>query len=226
MDKINNQEMLMDWEIQMIDEISKKVDIEIDEENKELARSHIFISDLFGTRRQGKIDEEISKYRKQHTLGILASCGLDLSEFEKSSLNNEYNTNLLLNHIQGKIDGYDLDLTVWVDEVTLASAVNVPKRIPNYHSLDVNRMLCTLENDTLIIEVDGERYEYKQDEHYLIYLNGEVILTDEEIPTDEEIMESVKNDHERLHKNLEDSRLSREYSYQKTLDDSSRYWVK
>lgn len=223
--KENNQEMLMDWEKQMYDEVSKKVDAEIEEENKRLAASHIFVSDLFGVRRKEKIDKEVSKCREQHTLGILISRGLDLNKFKKSSLFNEYSTSLMLDHIQGKIDGYDLHLTYWMDEETLVSAINIPERVPNSHPFDINRMTCSLENDTLIIEIEGERYEYKQDEHYLIYLNGEVILTEEKVLTDEEIMENVIKDQKRFHKNLEDSRLSREYAFQKSLDSAGKYWV-
>lgn len=114
-----------------------------------------------------------------------------MTDFMNSSLFNSPRTSLMLAHIQGKIDGYDLYLTDHSNKDG-SLTFNDSKRKPNTHPIDINRMFCTLANGTLIIESDGVIYEYNKDEHCLIYLNGKVVATHKKVMTDEEEYEDIK----------------------------------
>lgn len=223
MSKINEQEMVMDWEKQMILDVSKKIKEEIDEKKKRMSSSIVKYPDtFFDLRREERILEEISKYRFQHTLGILEKCGLDMTEFMNSSLFNNPNLNIMLEHIQGKIDGYDLLLNNIANEDSSIS-FNVQTRIPNGNPIDISKMSCTFANDTLIIESDGVRYEYNEDEHCLIYLNGELVSNVlKKVLTSQEIME----DQMVLKKDMELARLRREKNEWKSLEAAEKFWVK
>ena len=225
--KNDNQEMLMDWEKQLLAEIKERIKVEIEEEKRrnESSRPSTLMSNLAWMRKYNeRVGEEFSKYSVQHTLGILVSCGLDLNELKKSPLFNSDCTGFMLEHIQGKIDGYDLFLTISEHEDG-GIEINVRERKPNGHPFDKNRMLCTLANDVFIIEIDGVRYEYKQNEDYLVYSNGETEEVIDEVEKEVSKEDLIKAERD-LHADMEANRKSREYSAQKSLERGAKYWVK
>ncbi len=213
MNKSDNQEMLMDWEKQMLMEITTRVNDEINrKKNNQSIRPRVIVSDLtYELERKKKIKEEFSKCREQYTLNILEKCGLNMTDFMNSSLFNSPRTSLMLAHIQGKIDGYDLYLTDHSNKDG-SFTFNDPKRKPNGHPIDINRMLCYFVNDTLIIESDEVRYEYNKDEHCLIYLNGKVVATHKKVMTDKEEYEDIKN----LMEDMRSDRLQSERKKEKS----------
>ena len=145
-----------------------------------------------------------------------------MTEFMNSSFFNNPNLNIMLEHIQGKIDGYDLLLNNIANEDSSIS-FNVRTRRLNGNPIDISKMFCTFVNGTLIIESDRVRYEYNEDEHCLIYLNGEVILNGlKKVLTKQEIME----DQIILEKDMKLARLRREKNEWKSHEDAEKFWVK
>lgn len=199
MDKNDNQEMLMDWEKQMYAEIESKIDKEIELHKKNnvsvnkkingkviMNLKRLYSPQYYALYKKRRIEEEVYVYRMAYTLSILEKCGLNLEKFEASTLFNSARTDLMLDHIQGKIDGYDLYLTgEKVDPHFLSNLFYVRKS--NGNPLDVNNLSCKFKDNKLILESNGERFEYSKDEHCLIYLNDKVIIRNDGIPTPEEM---------------------------------------
>ena len=213
--------MMMDWEKEMVKEIASTIKDEIDKEKRiVISRPRVIVSDLsYELKRKARIKEEEIKYRRKHTLDILQKCGLDLNEFMNSSLYNSPRTDLMLEFIQGKIDGYDLSLTSKSKKNGIV--LNVRERRPNNHPIDINRLFCTFENETLILESDGIRYEYSKDEHSLIYLNGKVIITDCGVMTKEEEYESLRD----FMDDMKSDRLQNERREEKAKQYAKTWWV-
>ncbi len=222
MEKLDNQEELMDWEKQMVKEVTKRVTDEINrKKNSLLSRPRVIISDLsYELECKKRIKEEIAKYREQYTLGLLAKCGLDMNVFMNSSLFTSPRTRLMLEHIQGLIDGYDLSLTSYRKE-NGSFSLNVRERKPNGHPIDISKMSCRFANGILVIEYNGTRYEYNKDKHFLIYLNGDVILTDAKVMTLEEANEAIKD----LMDDMHADRLQRERREQNAIQYAKTWRV-
>ena len=83
-------------------------------------------------------------------------------------------------------------------------------------------MTVSYEGDVLKISDGNTTYDFKFDEHELIYVNGEQVFTLTEISTPEEI----QRDLQAFHYNLEAARRDSDYAMQKSLEDASKFWVK
>ena len=188
MDKNDEQEMLMEWEKQLPEVVKENVDEIV--ENERIKRNTSRPRRLFDKYHEQAFRENVTDFliyecRIQHTLNILEQCGLNISEFKKSLLYKSPRTNLMLKHIQGQIDGYDLSLIdIWNNDVV---RFNVERRKPIDKHIDVNNMQCTLINNSLIIKSGDLIYMYQKDEHCLIYLNGEVVVTHKKLMTEDEL---------------------------------------
>ncbi len=184
----NKKDMIMDWEQQLSDVVKEIVDEMVEKEKNRLNNSKP--RRLFTKAYEHSFREKITKYliyerRMQHTLNILEKCGLNINEFKESSLYKSPRTNLMLQHIQGQIDGYDLSLIdIWNKDVV---RFDVELRQPIDEHININNMQCIMINDSLIIRSGNLIYEYHKDEHCLIYLNGKVVVTYKKIMTEEEL---------------------------------------
>ena len=188
MDKNDNQEMLTEWERQLPDAIKETVDKIV--ENERIKHNTSRPRRLFDKYHEQAFREEVTDFliyecRIKHTLNILEKCGLNIDEFKESSLYKSPRTNLMLEHIQGQIDGYDLSLIdIWNNDVV---RFNVERRQSIDKHIDINNMQCALINNSLIIKNGDSIYEYHKDEHCLIYLNGEVVATHKKVMTEDEL---------------------------------------
>lgn len=194
MDKNNNQEMLMDWEKQLPDVIKETVDKIVENEKNKFNTSRprkLFTKSYEKAFREEITDFLIYECRIKHTLNILEKCGLNIDKFKESSLYKSPRTNLMLEHIQGQIDGYDLSLIdIWNNDVV---RFNVERRQPIGEHIDINNMQCALINNSLIIKSGDSIYDYHKDEHCLIYLNGDVVVTHKKVMTEDELYKYEKD---------------------------------
>ncbi len=221
----NDDQLIFDWERQMIKEISQLIKKEIDEEKARLSHSMInFSTSYYESEYKKRVKKEVENYRIHHTLKILEEFGLDLKEFMNSPLYKSPRTSLMLEHIQGLIDGYDLSLISENNKTSdgVSISINVRKRINNGHPFNIDKMKCIYVNNSLIIEDDENRYVYYKDKHCLIYLNGNVILTNTIVHTEEEINESIARFHNEMERAINESNDKQ----QKSLDFAKTYWVK
>lgn len=190
MNEFNNNEdnMIMDWEKQLPDVIKETVDEIV--ENERIKRNTSRPRRLFDKYHEQAFREKVKEFliyecRIKHTLNILEKSGLNINEFKESLLYKSARTNLMLEHIQGQIDGYDLSLIdIWDNN---GVRFNVEKRKPIDNHIDINNMKCNLDNNSLIIRSGDSIYEYHKDEHCLIYLNGEVVATHKKVMTEDEL---------------------------------------
>ena len=190
----NEKNMIMEWEMQLADIIKETVDKQVEKEKIKFNTSkprRLFTKFYEQTFRKEITESLTYECRIKHTLNILEKCGLNIDEFKKSLLYKSARTDLMLEHIQGQIDGYDLSLVdIWDNNIV---KFNVEKREPIANHLDINNMQCTLTNNSIIIKSGDLVYEYHKDEHCLIYLNGEVVITKKKIKTEEELYKLEKN---------------------------------
>lgn len=207
---------LTTWEKKMRKAIEKQVDEEIQKKKdvEKIGHARIIVEHPFGNPdikyRMERINEIEKVYRKNHTLKILTKCGLDIDEFKKTWMGTCSRSDMLLGCIQDKIDGFDYD--------------SEGARIPNNKNMDVKNMTVTYENDILTISDGNNTYEFKVDEHELIYVNDENVFASSlnPIPTKEEEYEELH----RLHEDMEADRIRNERATQKSLEYASKFWVK
>ncbi len=211
---IGDNRYLTSWEKEMIKYINEQIDEEtIKQERFSIPRRTVIVVPLVlldKNYRKKRIDEIEEAYRKNYTLNILAKCGLNIDEFNKTWMGTCSRSDMLLGCVQDKIDGFDYD-----DEGA---------RIPNHKKMKRNNMIVTYENDVLRITDGNNTYEFKVDEHELIYVNDENVFASSlnPIPTKEEEYEELR----RLHEDMEADRIRNDRAMQKSLDFARTFWVK
>ncbi len=198
------------WEKEMMKAIDKQIDEELKrhkEDEKKGVVKVLIIDDYY---RENKTPIYEAIYRRNRILNILANHGLNVEEFLKTKMGSSSRTNMLLDCVQDKIDGFDYD-----DEGA---------RIPNHKKMKRNNMIVTYENDVLRITDGNNTYEFKVDEHELIYVNNENVFASSlnPIPTKEEEYEELR----RLHEDMEADRIRNDRAMQKSLDFARTFWVK
>ncbi len=211
---IGDNRYLTSWEKEMIKYINEQIDEEtIKQERFSIPRRTVIVVPLVlldKNYRKKRIDEIEEAYRKNYTLNILAKCGLNIDEFNKTWMGTCSRSDMLLGCVQDKIDGFDYD-----DEGA---------RIPNHKKMKRNNMIVTYENDVLRITDGNNTYEFKVDEHELIYVNDENVFASSlnPIPTKEEEYEELR----RLHEDMEADKIRNDRATQKSLDFAKTFWVK
>ena len=208
---------LTSWEKRMRKAIEKQVEEEIQKKKEEEKAKHprgwgicVIYSDPYAVYRKKRIDEIEKIYRENHTLKILAKCGLDINEFKKTWMGTCSRNDMLLGCVQDKIDGFDYD-----DEGA---------RIPNNKNMNIKNMTISYEGDVLKISDGNNTYKFKVDEHQLIYVNGENVFESSlnPIKTSEEERQALED----FHRDMQADRLNHDRAMQKSLEAASKFWVK
>ncbi len=190
-DDNREQNMFFEWELQMLDDVSKLVNkmVELEKLRFNSSRPRRLFSVAYEKKFRRYVSREIIyNYRMKHTLDILSQASLDVDKFKSSTLYKSPYTDLMLEHIQGIIDGYDLNIiNTWdnFDEDRIIH-FDIRKRSLNGNPLDISKMQCSLVDNRLIIKYEDLVYEYRKDEHCLIYLNDKIVMPHEKVRTKEE----------------------------------------
>ena len=214
MEEMGNR-YLTTWEKRMRKALEQKVEedyMEYMEEFKPVSGKPFKLDCSLVDRKKYWCEDRMEKYeeiyRREHTLRILKKCGFNTDEFLKTNMGTRQRLDMLLACVQDKIDGFDYD--------------EYEDRVPNNKKMDVKNMTVSYEGDVLKISDGNTTYDFKIDEHELIYVNGEQVFTLTEISTPEEI----QRDLQAFHNNLEAARRDSDYAMQKSLEDASKFWVK
>ena len=207
---MKNNKYLTTWEKRMKKAIDSQIDDEIKEKKEQQAnqtRVKVLDPDLLNLDkfRKKKVVEYEEVYRRNHTLRVLKKCGLDIEEFLKTWMGSCNRTNMLLGCIQDKIDGFDYN----------ANGL----RVRNHKKMNINSLKIGYQDDTLVIEDENNKYEFKVDEHQLIYVDGKKVFDLSEIPTWEENNEDL----EEFIEDMREDRLTHERRMQKSLE-AARTW--
>ena len=112
---------------------------------------------------------------KTSILDLLVSHGLDIDSFICSRLYNNPNFGCLADDINGKINGYRLELRGPKNKNKDGIPSFGPYRkvkIPVDYKMDLESLRCELMDDTLVISDNNKRYVYEIDEHSIITVNG------------------------------------------------------
>ncbi len=194
------------WEKEMMKAIDKQIDEELKrhKENEKKGVVKVLIIDDYYRENKTPIYEAI--YRRNRILNILANHGLNVEEFLKTKMGSSSRTNMLLDCVQDKIDGFDYD----ENEI----------RIPNNRKMDVDKLHVEYEEGILRIDDGTYINEFKFDEHMLIYVNGENVFKKSLTPirTREEDNRDTKNFMDDLHTErlAHEKKMERSLEYAKT----------
>ena len=167
-------------------------------------------------KRPGEIEEEkrqqlrekLHEKRKEYVIALLVKNNIDLDSFLKTHFYNNPNNYALIEHIYGKIKGYDFSNTMkeYFNEKGYRYFRFEEVNTPNGYVMDLDTLRIEFINNSLIISEQNVSYKYEVDEHCLIYLNGANLHIAEKILTEDEI----RNSQQQLYDDLKSYRLRRQ----------------
>ena len=136
-----------------------------------------------------KLREELHQKRKEYVIALLVKNNIDLESFCKSHFYNNPNNYSLIEHIYGKLKGYDFSRTSkqCFNERGYRYFCFETVETPNGHEMDLDSLKIEFINDSLVISDQEVSYKYEVDEHCLIYLNEEMLNIGQKILTEDEI---------------------------------------
>lgn len=157
-------------------------------------------------------------------IALLVKNNIDLDSLFKSHFYNNPNNYVLIEHVYGKLKGYDFSQTSkqCFNERGYRYFCFETVETPNGHEMDLDSLKIEFINDSLVISDQEVSYKYEVDEHCLIYLNEEELNIGQKILTEEEIRRSERQ----LYDNLKSYREEHERNMRSSLEFAKSYYVK
>ena len=159
--------------------------------------------------KKNQLRKDLHNLKEQLVFKLLENSNIDLQVFRNSHLYNNPNNYSLIEHIYGKLYGYDFS---YVGE----------KRKPNGHIMDLENVKFEFIDNILTLNDGSVSLKYEVDEHCIIYLNGEDLKIASRILTDDEVKKSMK----RLLDEMESYRNRRESAFIGSNEFAKSYYVK
>ena len=142
----------------------------------------------------------------------------------RSHFYNNPNNYELIEHIYGKLKGYDFSYTSKSGTNERGARCFWFERVetPNGHVMDLNTLKIEFVNNSLIISDSKVSYKYDVDEHCIIYLNGENLHIAQKILTEDEI----KYSQQKLYDDMKSLRKRHERDMLSSYEFSKEYHVR
>lgn len=171
-----------------------------------------------------QLREELHQKRKEYVITLLVKNNIDLDSLFKSHFYNNPNNYVLIEHVYGKLKGYDFSQSI--KEYFNGRGSHCFRfemvETPNGYVMDLDTLKIEFINNSLLITDQEVSYKYEVDEHCLIYLNGEKLNIGQKILTEEEIRRSERQ----LYDNLKSYREEHERNMHSSLEFAKSYYVK
>lgn len=145
-----------------------------------------------------KLKKDLHDLKEQLVFKLLENSNIDLQAFMNSPLYNNPNNYSLIEHIYGKLYGYDFYYAlIWTNkkrkEIMIAE-----KKDQNGHIMDLENVKFIFANNTLTLSDGSISLKYKVDKHCIIYMNGKDLNISNRVLTEDEKKRARKEFHENL----------------------------